>query len=238
MVHILGLRAIAVGDLGDDLFRIRHFEIHLARRRIGRPPRRQKLRQALPGPPHQFGDQKPWDHARIAAHEIAEIVMRRHLAAIDRAMRAHRGLQIGMSRRGHHRPPPSPRHHILSVPDHPWVMHNGRPRLFGQKHLGQKAHDIFPRHKGSGFVKEKTAVEIAVPSNAQIGPMRAHGLGRHRLVFGQKRVWDAIGETAIRRVVQPNELQRRARRRQCSRQGVKRRPRRAVAGIDHHPQGS
>ena len=162
--------------------------------------------------------------------------MRRHLAAIDRAMRAHRGLQIGMARRGHHRPPPGPRHHILSVPDHPWVMHNGRPRLFGQKHLGQKAHDIFPRRKGSGFVKEKTAVEIAVPSHPQIGPLGAHGLGRHRLVFGQKRVWDAIGETAIRRVVQPDKLQRRARRRQCSRQGVKCRPRRPVARVHHHAQ--
>ena len=68
--------------------------------------------------------------------------------------------------------------------------------------------------------------------------MGAHSLGRHWLVFGQKRVRDAIGETAIRRVVEADELQRRTRRRQCSRQRVKGWPRRPVARVHHHPQRS
>jgi hypothetical protein len=61
-----------------------------------------------PAAPHQFGHHQPGDHAAVAGDEIAEIVMRRHFAAIDRAMVAHRLFEKGMSGARLHRLPAGP----------------------------------------------------------------------------------------------------------------------------------
>ena len=102
-----------------------------------------------------------------------------------------------MSGRRHHSITSGPRYHILGVPHHAGVVDDDGPGFFGEERLGQQTHDIFPRHKAAVLVKQETAVEIAIPRDAEIGTRRHHRLRRHRLVFRQQRVGDAIGKTAI-----------------------------------------
>ena len=138
------------------------------------------------------------------------------------------------------RPPARRGDDVLGVPDHTRVMHNARPRLFGQKNLGQKPDDIFARHEIARRIKQKTAVKIAIPSHAQIGPHRAHQLRRRGLVFRQKRVGNAVRKAAVRVVMQAHKLQRRTPRAQALRNRIKGRPSRTISRIDHNlqrPQG-
>jgi hypothetical protein len=88
-------------------------------------------------------------------------------------------------------------------------MDDGRTGRFGQKHFGQQAYNILSGDEAALFIKEKTAVEIAIPSHPEIRARGDHGLGCHRLVFGQERVGNAVGKTPVRLMVQADERQRR-----------------------------
>ena len=68
--------------------------------------------------------------------------MRRHLAAIDRARLAQRGLEEGMPRARRDRPAARARDDILRVPHDARVVHDRGARLAPEKRLGQQAHDI------------------------------------------------------------------------------------------------
>jgi len=118
-------------------------------------------------------------------------------------------------------------------PDHARVMDDFRAGIFRQEGGGQQPHHILAVHKRACFVKEETAVEIAVPSHAHRGPFRDHAVSGLRAVFRQQRVRDTVRKAAIGVVVVADELERGARLGQLVSDHVKRRPGHAVACVHH-----
>lgn len=226
-------------DTGNGRVGLCHSKVDLARGREGRAGTGHQFGKAQSAAAHQFGNQEPRDHAAVTGHEVAEIVMGRHLAALDGTGVAQRLLEERMPGARRLRAPACRCDDGSGVPDHTRVVDDGRPWLFREEDLCQKAHDIFPRHKLTIVVKEKAALKVAVPCHAQIGTCGHDRFGGHRLVFGQQRVWDTIRKAAIRRMMHADKLQGRAARDERLGDGVKGRPRRAIACIHqdrHRPQ--
>ena len=185
-----------------------------------------------------LGHQKPRDHAGIAAVEIAEIMVRRQFAAIDRPGVAHHLFGIGMAGARHHRPPTCIGHQSLCVQHDTGVMDHCRPGFLVQECLAQQPHDIFARHEPAQMVEQETAVEIAIPSHPEISFRFPHSPCRGGPVFRQHGVGHTLGKAGIGRMVDAGEAQVCPPRRQIRRDGIKRRPRRAVARVDQNMQGS
>jgi hypothetical protein len=140
--------------------------------------------------------------------EVAEIVMRRHLAAIDGAGLAHPCLHEGMPGLREDRVAAGARHGLGRGPGHARVEHDRGARLERQRRAGEKRHDILAVDEVAGLVEEEAAVEVAVPGDSEIRAGRADGLGRHRAVLGQERVRDAVREGRVGCVAEPRDLDR------------------------------
>ena len=158
-------------------------------------------------------------------------MMRRHFAAIDRVVIAHRPFLEIMPRPRQNRPPPAICDNILRVPDHARVMHDHGTLIPRQKRLRQQPHHVFARHKAAFVIEQETAVEIPVPRHPEIRLRGHHGLPRNPLVFRQHRVRDAMGKRRVRVMVHPHEPQQRALRPKCRRNRIECRPRSTVARI-------
>ncbi len=206
-IHMARLRFIDRADAGDGGGGILQLEIDLTRGRESQFAARHQLGHRHVAAADEFGDQQPRDHAAIAIDEVAEVVVGRHFATIDRALIAHRLFDKGMAGAGLHRDTARGGHDILGVPDHARVMDDLGPGLFGEENLGQQANDIFAVDEGTGVVEEEAAVEIAVPGDAQIGLGRQYGVSGRRAVFRQQRVGDAVGKAAVGIVMHADELQ-------------------------------
>src|SRR5690606_39432603 len=73
--------------------------------------------------------------------------------------------------------------------------------------------------------------DVAVPGDAEVGTVLAHRVDGGLAVLRQQRVGDAVGEAAVRLVVDAHELQRQVRGQQVD-DGAGA----AVAGVDHQLQ--
>ena len=105
-VDMGGFRAGKGGVLcfhaGDDGGHVVHAGIDLAAAREGAHPVVHTFGQAFAGIAQQLRHEQPRDHARIAVGEIAEIMVRAHLAAVEGVFRAHSLLDEGMPGFGFH----------------------------------------------------------------------------------------------------------------------------------------
>ena len=125
---------------------------------------------------------------------------------------------------------------VFGIPDDSWVVDDTGADFLGQKNLGQKANNVFAVDEAAFVVEKETAVKVAVPRDAQISTRGQNGIGCHRAVFGQKRVRDAVGKTAIGGVVQPDKAQRCAKTVKRGGYCVKGRACCPVTGINQHGQ--
>ncbi len=79
--------------------------------------------------------------------------------------------------------------------------------MLGQDGRASKPDHIVALDEAAVLVEEEAAVEIAVPGDAEIGAVIAHRPGGGLAVFGQQRVGDAVGEGAVRLMVDLDELE-------------------------------
>ena len=163
--------------------------------------------------------------------------MRRHLAAVDRAALAHGLLDEGVAGAALHGLTVRACDHVAGVQDHAGVVDDAFAGVARQERLRQQADDVFAGDESARAVEQETAVEIPVPRDAQVGPVRAHGVGGHRLVFGQQRVRDPVREGRVGIVVDADEPQGRAAAREFLGDGVEGGARHAVARVDQHRHG-
>lgn len=98
--------------------------------------------------------------------------------------------------------------HVHGVPDQARVVHDLAAGVARQDCLGQQADQVVALDEAAGVVEEEAAVEVAVPGNAEIGTVFAHGVGGGGAVLRQQRVGNAVGETAVRLVADADELER------------------------------
>ena len=103
--------------------------------------------------------------------------------------------------------------------------------LFFRKHLCQKCDYIFSWNKGALRIKKEAAIKITIKSNPKISAFRSDNICGCGMIFGQKWIRDAIGETGIRGMMDSDKVCVRA----CGTQGACKRikawPRRTIAGI-------
>ena len=154
--------------------------------------------------------------------------MRAHLAAVDRVFLAHDLLDERVARLALHRPAAERFDGLDRVPHEARVVDDRLARVLAEHALRQQPDDVVALDEAAVLVEEKTAVEVAVPGDAEVGPGRADGVDRGRPVLDEHRVRHAVREVAVRLVVHLDELERQVRLDQ-----VQRRARGAVARVDH-----
>ena len=108
--------------------------------------------QGLPLLRHEPTDQKPGQDAGIAAAKVPKIVVRRHLAPVNRTALPHGGLDKRMAARRHDGSAVGPGHHVFRVPDDTRVVQNGGSGMQRQHGRSQE-----PDHIGAF---DETATQI------------------------------------------------------------------------------
>ena len=73
-------------------------------------------------------------------------------------------------------------------------MHDLATRMVGEDCLGQQADQVVALDEAAVVVEEETAVEIAIPRNAEVRAMFAHGVGGGGAVFRQQWIGNAVGK--------------------------------------------
>ena len=125
-------------------------------------------------------------------------MVRRHLAAIDGIEPAHGFFDQNVASARHLRDATGADDLGQRVPLDARVVNDGSSGRAVEHRGGEKANDVFAIHKVAILVEEETAVEVAVPCDAEVGLVDTYGFSGDRPVFRQQRVRDAIRERRIR----------------------------------------
>src|SRR5690606_14204055 len=122
-------------------------QVYLTRRGISSDTLTYQRRQWLAIAAHQLRHQQRGDHAAIAIGEVTEVMVRTHLAAIDRILSTHTLLDEGMTGLGLHSHAAALLDLLLSIPHQPRMMNDARAALFLKKRLGQQPVDVITLDK-------------------------------------------------------------------------------------------
>ena len=90
-------------------------------------------------------------------------------------------------------------------------MDDARTGLLLEEGLRKQTDEVVALDETARMVKEKAAVEVAVPSEAHIGAVLADRLDGGRAVGLEHRVRHAVREVAVGRVAHLDELERQMR---------------------------
>ena len=112
-------------------------------------------------------------------------------------------------------------------------MDNLRPRILLQKRLRQQADNVVALNELTFFIEQEAAVKITVEGNPHIRTVFNHRIARVGPAFRQQRIRNTVGEVAIRRIVNFDELDRHPQRLKTGFNGVNHRTCRTVAGVEH-----
>src|SRR3954453_23496205 len=150
--------ALGVGDLGVDL----------ARDEVLRAVALQQLAQLLALDRQLLEDQQRRDGARVGVVEVVEVVVARDLAAEDRALVTHAGLEESVADAVGVRRAPGGGDDVRHRARGADVVEDGRARLLGEQVLGEDRGEEVPVDEAAGVVDEEAAVGVAVPRDAEV----------------------------------------------------------------------
>ena len=207
--------------------------VDLAAARVGGHARADQFGEFPALAAHQFGDQQPGDHAAVAVGEVAEVVMGAHLTAVDGVFLAHALLDEGMAGLALDRLAAVLLADVDGVPGQPRVVDDPGARVLLQEGFGEQTDDVVALDEFTVLVEQEAAVEVAVPGDAHVGVVRPDRIGGGRAIFRQDGVGDAVGEAAVRLMVDLDELHRHAKGLEALLQSVDDVTGGAVAGVDH-----
>ncbi|CAM3862898.1 hypothetical protein ESCOMM280M3_26440 [Escherichia coli] len=112
-------------------------------------------------------------------------------------------------------------------------MDDLRAGIFFEERFCQQADNVVALDKLPFFVKQETAVKIAIKSNAHIRAMFDDRIAGVVAAFRQQRVRNTVGEISVRRVVHFDQFHGCAEGFKAGFDGVNYRTRCAVPGVDH-----
>jgi hypothetical protein len=75
----------------------------------------------------------------------------------------------------------------------------------------QQSHDVIPFDESAMLVEQEATIEVPVPGNAEVGPVRANRCNGRRPVFLEHGVGNAVREMTVRFVVNLDEFERQVR---------------------------
>ena len=158
--------------------------------------------------------------------------MRAHLSAIDGVFGAHALFDKRMAGLALHGPTAEARHDGLRVPGQARIVHHRGAGMVFQESLGEQADHIVALDKASAGIEKETAIEIAIPGDAEVGAVLAHRLYAGAAVLFEQGIGNAVGKVAVRLVAQLDK-----RKRQMRFEPIDNAPGAAVAGVDDDAQG-
>ena len=91
-----------------------------------------------------------------------------HFATVDGVFLAHTFFNKGVSGFRHYRGAACGSHHINGVPGETWIVDDLRAGIFFEERFCQQTDNVVTLDKLPFFVKQETAVKIAIKSNAHI----------------------------------------------------------------------
>ncbi len=115
-----------------------------------------------------------------------------HLAAIGSIHFAHFLLDERVSGFAEYRLPAPAANDIERVPCQPGIVNDARAGFFFEEGLRQQTHEIIPLDKSPVVIKKETAVEIPIPSEADIRSAATDRLDGRQAIFFQHGVRDAV----------------------------------------------
>jgi hypothetical protein len=154
-----------------------------------------------------------------------------HFATVDCIFGAHAFLDEGVAGFAEHRYAAGFAHHLDGVPGESRIVDHLAAGVARQQGGGEQADQVVALDEATVSVEEEAAVEVAIPGHAEVGTVGAHGIGGGGAAFWQQRVGNAVGEMAVRFVLDADELKRQMRRELVDHQAGA-----AVAGVDHDLQ--
>ncbi len=131
-----------------------------------------------------------------------------HFTAVDGVHLAHLFLDEGMAGFTLHGFTTISFNNSLGIPDQSRVMDDLAAGIPLQEGLGEQAYYVVALDKTTFFIKEKTAVKIAVPGNGYIGSGLQEPVFSRLTIFRQQWVGNAVGEVAVGLMKHMNKLKR------------------------------
>src|SRR6202012_5435752 len=96
-------------------------------------------------------------------------------------------------------------HDVDGVPGEARVVDDTTTRLTLQKRFGEQPYEVVTLDELAVLVEEKAAIVVAIPGQAHVRAGPAHHVRRGSLVLQQHRVGNAVGEGAVRLMVDLDE---------------------------------
>ena len=142
-------------------------------RKYRRAELREDLAQLLAARRDELEHQQERDHAGVGLREVAEVVVRRHLAAEDRALVAHPLLDERVPDAVHQRLAARRADRLGHRPRRAHVVDHLAARLLREDRLGEQRGREVARHELARVVDEEAAVGVAVVGHAEVGALLA-----------------------------------------------------------------
>src|SRR5690606_35830791 len=168
--------------------------VDLAARRKERHPFLDELGKLGAALAHDLREQQPRNHAAVGIRETAEIVMRAHLAAVDRVDLAHRLLDERMAGLALHGLAAGALDEIDRAPREPRIVHDRLAGILLEETHREEPDDVVALDERAFLVEEEAAVEVAVPCETEIRAGLADLLDRHDAVALDHRIRHAVRE--------------------------------------------
>ena len=124
-----------------------------------------------------------------------------HFATVDGVFLAHTFFNKGVSGFRHYRGAACGSHHINGIPGETRIVDDLRAGIFFEERFCQQADNVVALDKLPFFVKQETAVKIAIKGNAHIRAVFDDRIAGVVATFRQQRVRNTVGEIAVRCVV-------------------------------------
>ncbi len=185
---------------------VRDRRVDLAREEVVLAKRREELRQLLPARRDQLEHQQERDHARVGLREVAEVVVRRHLAGEDRVLVAHPLLDERMADAVDQRDAARALDRLGHRPGGAHVVDHLAAGLLLENRLGEQRGREVAGDELARVVDEEAAVGVAVVGDAEVGALLAHLLDDELAVLGQQRIRLVVRERTVGLEVAAHDL--------------------------------
>ena len=152
-----------------------------------------------------------------------------HFATIEGIHFTHGFLDKGVAGFALHRFTSILLHQLYSVPGKPRVMHDNFTRMPTQHLDAEQANHVIAFDETPIMVEQKTAIEIAIPGNTDIGSMLRDRIDRRFSTFEQHRVGNAVRKSAVGLMLNFNKFER-----QNGLEEIDDRTSTAIARINHY----
>src|SRR4051794_28035143 len=185
---------------------VRDTRVDLAGEEVARAELREDLAQLPAARRHELEHEQERDHSGVRLREVAEVVVRRHLAAEDGTHLAHSRLDERMPDAVHERLAAGGEDRLRHGPRGAHVVDHLAARLPRQDRLGKERRREVAGHELAAVVDEEAAVGVTVVGDPEVGALLRCRPHDELAVLRQERVRLVVRERPVGLEVAANRV--------------------------------